>query len=225
MKRILALILGAVLIFSCTACGETAVASSDQTQAGNSWGQSVSETRTETTAAPEIVNTVTNVTDESRILTQDEQEDLTKVLLALIMCDYMDGMQYDSGNGNFFWRALNYYAASVCHDMDALSEDGSWAEFTEDQVKQLAQRLFAETEGLPELPDMGMIERRENGDYAFTLGNYGDVRLEMGEMKLSSNGRYLMEVTLFFADEQAGVWSFELMELDNVLCVSGILYG
>lgn len=229
MKRLVALTVVLCMLFALTACGEgtdspAAQASSISPEVSEA---PVPEASVEAapSAAPEIVNTVTNITEETAQLTEDEQADLTQVLLALIMCDYMDGMQYDPGNNTFFWRCLNYYAASVCYEMDALSEDRNWALFSEEQVKALAKRLFAETDALPELPDIAMIEHREDGNYAFTLGNYGDIQLNMGELNKSENGRYLMEATLLSGEETLGVWSFELMELDGQYCVSGILYG
>lgn len=230
MKRFFSILLVLTFIFGLTACGTTASDASGGTlspdsQTNESWGVSVTEVQTETTTAPEILNTVTNVTDEAEELSEEQKSELSQLLMALVMCDFADGMQYEPQNGLFFWRAMNYYAASVCYDMDALSEDMCWAVFSEDQVKSFAKRLFAESDVIPALPDIGMIEKWEDGTYAFTLGNYGDVQLELGEMKTASNGRYLMEVTLKSQEENLGVWSFEFVQLEGQYCVSGILYG
>lgn len=230
MKKIIALIGVFCMLCAMAGCGENISSSSPaEVSQENSVPEilEVSETDpvSEVTSTPEIINTATNVTEETISLTEDETADLSQVLLALIMCDYMDGMQYDVSDSSFFWRCLNYYAASVCYEMDALSEDMSWALFDETQVKALAQRLFAENDTLPELPDIGMIEHREDGKYAFTLGNYGDIQLELGQLQKSENGRFLLEATLMSGEEMLGVWSFELMQIDGQYCVSGILYG
>lgn len=234
MKKIIALFAVFCVLFSMTGCGETVVSSSPAEVSLENSTPELSEAPAqdaapdsvvEATPTPEIINTATNVTEETVSLTDEEAEDLRQVLLALIMCDYMDGMQYDAGNSTFFWRCLNYYAADMCFEMDALSEDMSWAVYSEDQVKVMAQRLFAETDTLPELPDIGMIEHREDGNYAFTLGNYGDIQLEMGALQKAENGRFLLEATLMSGEETLGVWSFELMQIDGQYCVSGILYG
>lgn len=228
MKRIFSILLVLILIFGMSACGTTgsdAAGAAAASEAEEPWGMNVSEVQTQTTTAPQIVDTATNVTDEAEELSEEQKSELSQLLMALVMCDFADGMQYDPQDSMFFWRAMNYYAASVCYDMDALSEDMCWAVFTEEQVNSFAKRLFAESDVIPPLPDIGMIEKWEDGTYAFTLGNYGDVQLELGEMKTATNGRWLMEVTLKSQEESLGVWSFEFVQSEGLYCVSGILYG
>lgn len=224
MKKTIFLALG-LLCCLLTACGtgdgennSTPLPSSASTQV--SWG-----------TKPEKVEP--SVVEENQFgaigVDTPEQDDetvaeLKKIIMALVMCDYADGMQFDSSSPNFFWRAMNYYAASVAHDYGAISEDRSWAVFSEDQVKYFATRLFGGVEMLPELLDTGMIEKRE-GDYAFMLGNYGDVQLTLGEIKAQEDG-YLVDATLLTSEEEVlGSWQMKLTEINGEYCVSGILYG
>lgn len=157
---------------------------------------------------------------------QDDETvaELKKIIMALVMCDYADGMQFEPSNPSFFWRAMNYYTASVAHDYGALSEDRSWAVFPEDQVLYFATRLFGGVETLPELLDTGMIEKRE-GDFAFMLGNYGDVQLTLGEIKAQEDGYVVVSTLQSSEDETMGSWQVKLTEINGEYCVSGILYG
>ena len=230
MKKTLILILALLLVAQLAACslsgGENSTPlPSSASESTDVWGVTVEETQTGTTKTPEIGNTATNVTEDTVQLDEAETAELSTMVMALVMCDFADNMQYDPQDSQFFWRAMNYYAATVCYDMDALSEDMSWAVFSEEQVKSFAGRMFAELETLPALPDIAMIQRWEDGTYAFTLGNFGDVALELGEMQVSANGRYLMDVTLVSSEETLGTWSVEFMRVDEQYCISGILYG
>lgn len=157
---------------------------------------------------------------------QDDEttNELKELIMAVVMCDYADGMQFDATNSNFFWRAMNYYTASICYDYDALSGDKSWALFPEEQVMYFATRLFGGVDSLPELLDTGMIELREDG-YAFALGNYGDVSIQLGEITAQEDG-YMVEATLVTSDgENLGSWQILLTQIAGEYCITGILYG
>ena len=151
--------------------------------------------------------------------------DLKEVLLPLVMCDFSDGMHYDPADSQYFWRAMNYYAASVCYQYGALSDDMSWAVYSEDQIRYFAKRLFGGVEELPELLDTGMIEKRESGEYAFVLGDFGDVMLEVGEVTPSGE-EFSVEATLTSSEgNNFGSWTFRLSVIGEEYCVTGIVYG
>lgn len=224
MKKTIILALG-LLCCLLTACGtedgtETSTPLPSSQTAQTTWG-----------TKPEKVDP--SVVEENQFgaigVETPEQDDetvaeLKELIMALVMCDFSDGMQFDPSSPNFFWRAMNYYAASVAHDYGAISEDRSWAVFPEDQVKYFATRLFGGVESLPELLDTGMIEKRD-GDYAFILGNYGDVQLNLGEITAQEDG-YLVDATLVTSEEEnLGSWQVKLLEINGEYCISGILYG
>lgn len=157
---------------------------------------------------------------------QDDETvaELKEIIMALVMCDYADGMQFDPSNPSFFWRAMNYYTASVAYSYDSLSEDRSWAVFPEDQVLYFATRLFEGVDSLPELLDTGMIEKQD-GNYSFALGDYGDVLLQLGEIQPQEEGFVVLATMVTSEDVTLGSWQVQLSQIGGEYCVTGILYG
>lgn len=243
MKKMIALILALAVLMSLTACGGTGADSASVSavseaetspspavsEEAESWGSVAAE------ASPESPTETENQEEENEFGTmevpapvQDDETiaELKEIIMALVMCDFADGMQFAPQDSMFFWRAMNYYAASVCYSYEALSEDMSWAVFSEEAVLYFAKRMFGGVESLPELLDTGMIEKWDTGEYAFMLGNYGDVALELGEIQPSDDGTYTVEAKLGSGTGEAlGSWTISLTILDDEYCVTGILYG
>ena len=222
MKKIFILIFLVIFCVRLTACGEEnstpPLPSSGEPEI---WG-SITETAVPTEDVPNEFGAL-----GVEVPVQDDETiaELKELIMALVMCDFADGMQFDPYNSTFFWRAMNYYTANVCYRYGALSEDMSWAVFSEDQVLYFAKRLFGGVEALPALLDTGMIERWESGEYAFMLGNYGDVLLELGEITTQGDG-YTVEATLISGmEEKLGAWTVKMSQIDGEYCVTGILYG
>lgn len=64
----------------------------------------------------------------------DQQQ---QAVMAHIMCQWMDGKQFNPEDNDYFWRVTSYYAANVFMDYDAMDEDTAHATFTPDQVVEL----------------------------------------------------------------------------------------
>ena len=113
-----------------------------------------------------------------------------QAIMAHIMCQWMDGMQFDPEDHDYFWRVTSYYASNVFMDYDAMDEDTAHATFTPEQVVELVNILFptlgiSDASALPGIPGYVLdentavpVEVLSNGDYCFPLGNYGDVTLD-----------------------------------------------
>lgn len=228
MKKLIILMLLFAFCLQLAACGgkgetsSTPVPSSSELE---SWGAVADETPQTAAVTEEPENEFGTLSSE--VLPQDDETimELKQVVMAIVMCDYADGMQFDPADSMFFWRAMNYYAASVCYEMDALSEDMSWAVFSEEDILYFATRLFGGVEALPELLDVGMIEKWDTGEYAFMLGNYGDVLMELGDIAPEGEG-FRVEATLVSGEEgPLGSWIVNLTQIDGEYCVTGIVYG
>ena len=224
-KRLLSfLLLLAILLLS--ACSEAESSTAEpplpSSEPDNSWGVQVeAETQMEASVENEFGMLDVSPPPQDDAVTAD----LKEVLMPLVMCDFADGMHFDPADSQFFWRAMNYYAASVCYQYGAVSEDMSWAVYSEDQIYYFAKRLFGGVEELPALLDTGMIEKRESGEYAFGLGDFGDVLLELGEIKPSGE-EYSVEAKLTSSEgEDFGTWTFRLSVIGEEYCVTGIVYG
>lgn len=225
-KKLVCMLLILAMLFAISACGgesaSTAATPLPSSEPDNSWGVQVeAETQMEASVENEFGMLDVSPPPQDDAVTAD----LKEVLMPLVMCDFADGMHFDPTDSQFFWRAMNYYAASVCYQYGAVSEDMSWAVYSEDQIYYFAKRLFGGVEELPALLDTGMIEKRESGEYAFGLGDFGDVLLELGEIKPSGED-YSVEAKLTSSEgEDFGTWTFRLSVIGEEYCVTGIVYG
>lgn len=221
---ILSILLTAILLLAgCGGDSGSAVeAPLPSSEAASSWGVQVeTEPRQEVSVENEFGMLDVSPPPQDDAVTAE----LKEILMPLVMCDFADGMHFDPSDSQFFWRAMNYYAASVCFQYGALSEDMSWAVYSEDQIYYFAKRLFGGVESLPALLDTGMIEKRESGEYAFALGDFGDVQLELEEITPSGDA-YEVEANLGSSEgEHFGSWNFKLSVIDDEYCVVGIIYG
>ena len=140
--------------------------------------------------------------------------------MAHIMCQWMDGMQFDPKDHDYFWRVTSYYASNVFMDYDAMDEDTAHATFTPDQVVELAAALFptldiTDAAQLPGVPGYVQdentavpVELLDDGNYRFPLGNYGDVTLDF--LVLSQNA---LQITLESGEGSAeGTWNVTMAE-------------
>lgn len=230
MKKMFVLILALVLCVQMAACSGAASTDSSPVPSSSepeNWGTMTEENAQAADVTQEPENEFGTLGVEAPPQDDETIAELKEIILALIMCDFADGMQYNPTDSMFFWRAMNYYAASVCYSYEALSEDMSWAVFSEDQLLYFAKRLFGGVESLPELLDTGMIEKLESGEYAFMLGNYGDVLLELGEIQSGENDTFTVSANLVSGaeSESLGNWQIRLIQIDGEYCVSGIVYG
>ena len=145
----------------------------------------------------------------------DQQE---QAVMAHIMCQWMDGKQFNPEDNDYFWRVTSYYASNVFMDYDAMDEDTAHATFTPDQVVELAAALFptldiTDASQLPGIPGYVLdenttvpVELLDDGNYRFPLGNYGDVTLDF--LILSQNA---LQVTLESGEEGSlGIWNVTL---------------
>ena len=141
-----------------------------------------------------------------------------QAIMAHIMCQWMDGMQFDPEDHDYFWRVTSYYASNVFMDYDAMDEDTAHATFTPEQVVELANILFptlgiSDASALPGIPGYVLdentavpVEVLSNGDYRFPLGNYGDVTLDF--LIISQNE---LQAALESGEEGSlGIWNVTL---------------
>lgn len=141
-----------------------------------------------------------------------------QAIMAHIMCQWMDGVQFDPEDHDYFWRVTSYYASNVFMDYDAMDEDTAHATFTPEQVVELANILFptlgiSDTSALPGIPGYVLdentavpVEVLSNGDYRFPLGNYGDVTLDF--LIISQNE--LQAALESGEDGSLGIWNVTL---------------
>ena len=138
--------------------------------------------------------------------------------MAHIMCQWMDGMQFDPEDHDYFWRVTSYYASNVFMDYDTMDEDTAHATFKPEQVVELANILFptlgiTDSAALPGIPGYVQDENTtvpvgllNNGDYRFPLGNYGDVTPDF--LIVSQNE---LQATLESGEEGSlGIWNVTL---------------
>ena len=141
-----------------------------------------------------------------------------QAIMAHIMCQWMDGMQFDPEDHDYFWRVTSYYASNVFMDYDAMDEDTAHATFTPEQVVELVNILFptlgiSDASALPGIPGYVLdentavpVEVLSNGDYRFPLGNYGDVTLDF--LIISQNE---LQAALESGEEGSlGIWNVTL---------------
>ena len=141
-----------------------------------------------------------------------------QAVMAHIMCQWMDGMQFDPEDHDYFWRVTSYYASNVFMDYDTMDEDTAHATFKPEQVVELENILFptlgiTDSAALPGIPGYVQdenttvpVELLNNGDYRFPLGNYGDVTLDF--LIVSQNE---LQATLESGEEGSlGIWNVTL---------------
>ena len=154
----------------------------------------------------------------------DQQQ---QAVMAHIMCQWMDGKQFNPEDNDYFWRVTSYYASNVFMDYDAMDEDTAHATFTPDQVVELAAALFptldiTDAAQLPGIPGYVQddnttvpVELLDDGGYRFPLGNYGDVTLDF--LILSQNA---LQVTLESGEDGSlGIWNVTMAENGGVASV------
>lgn len=145
----------------------------------------------------------------------DHQE---QAIMAHIMCQWMDGKQFNPEDNDYFWRVTSYYASNVFMDYDTMDEDTAHATFKPEQVVELANILFptlgiTDSAALPGIPGYVQdenttvpVELLNNGDYRFPLGNYGDVTHDF--LIVSQNE---LQATLESGEEGSlGIWNVTL---------------
>ncbi len=141
-----------------------------------------------------------------------------QAVMAHIMCQWMDGMQFVPKDHDYFWRVTSYYASNVFMDYNAMDEDTAHATFTPDQVMELAAVLFptldiTDAAQLPGIPGYVLDENTtvpaellDDGNYRFSLGNYGDVTLDF--LVISQNE---LQAILESGEEGSlGIWNVAL---------------
>lgn len=148
-------------------------------------------------------------------------------VMAHIMCQWMDGKQFNPEDNDYFWRVTSYYASNVFMDYDAMDEDTAHATFNPDQVVELAATLFpaldiTDAAQLPGIPGYVQddnttvpVELLDDGSYRFPLGNYGDVTLDF--LIISQND---LQATLESGEEGSlGIWNAMLTAEGNIKSV------
>ena len=174
------------------------------------------------TASAENQNTLAKSTELSAEESWDRPVEISdhqkQAVMAHIMCQWMDGKQFDPEDHDYFWRVTSYYASNVFMDYDAMDEDTAHATFTPDQVVELAAVLFptldiTDAAQLPGIPGYVLdenttvpVELLDDGNYRFPLGNYGDVTLDF--LIISQNE---LQATLESGEEGSlGIWNVTL---------------
>lgn len=185
----------------------------------------------DTAESAENQNTFANSTEISAEEQWDRPVALSyrqkQAIMAHIMCQWMDGMQFDPEDHDYFWRVTSYYASNVFMDYDAMDEDTAHATFTPEQVVELANILFPTlgitgTSALPGIPGYVQnentavpVEVLSNGDYRFPMGNYGDVTLDF--LIISQNE---FQATLESGEEGSlEIWDVTLTAEGNIKSV------
>lgn len=201
MKKIIALLICFVMVFSFAACKGTGETS------GNDVSQNISEQAPEQgfEQTPEQTlegeDAKTEVNEYGMPMAADN---MLNVLEALLTTDFHTDLEYAIWNEEFIWTACGMLISSGSLEEIQGEIKGDRMYVSADVVKQCVNAMFAgydaNTDALPEVSENVEYDASTN-QYGFLVGDYGDQELSVIECKEAGASGISMKVALKSASD------------------------